>query len=337
MADRGYSMEVKVGALILISLVLLVGFIVVLGDFRCSEQSVLYVDFPTSADLKAGAPVKITGVTVGKVTVVDLWGGVRDPEHDNKIVQVRVTLSVDEKVPGLLHRDARYYITTLGALGEKYVEIDPGSPDEPTLKSGDVVDGKGPLRLEHLGADASSILDELDGILKENRANVKELVKNIRDISDQANEMIAENRESVKVAIDKVRESMEHVTNLTETLDLAAGDGKDLKQIIASLKNITSKLDREVTPAFKRIPGIAEKVEKTVEELFSLLSEGRATIADGRVPFQDAMENVRAVIRDLKEGKGSIGALLSDRELYDDLVEIIKDIKRHPWKVLWKE
>lgn len=337
MAEKGYSMEVRVGALILVSVVMLVGFILVLGDFRCADQSLLYVDFPTSADLKTGAPVKITGVTVGKVAAVDLWGGIPDKEHDDKIVQVRVTLKVDANVPGLLHRDARYYITTLGALGEKYVEIDPGSPDEPTLKSGDVANGLGPLRLEHLGADASSILDELNGILKENRANVKELVKNIRDISDQANEMIAENRESVKVAIDKVRESMEHVAELTSALDTAAGDGRDLKQLISSLKLVSVKLEKEVAPAFKRVPGIVSRIEKTIDELFGLLSDGRSTIADGRVPLQDTLENASAVTKALKDGKGSIGALLTDRELYDDLVEIIKDIKRHPWKVLWKE
>jgi hypothetical protein len=32
-----------------------------------------------------------------------------------------------------------------------------------------------------------------------------------------------------------------------------------------------------------------------------------------------------------------VGGLLSDREIYDDLVAFMKDVKRHPWKLLLKE
>ena len=37
------------------------------------------------------------------------------------------------------------------------------------------------------------------------------------------------------------------------------------------------------------------------------------------------------------DGEGMIGALLNDREMYDDVWEMMKDFKRHPWKFLWKE
>jgi len=337
MPERGYSMEVKVGALILVSLALLVGFILVLGDFRFSDQSVIFVDFPTSADLKQGAPVKVTGVTVGKVTDVDLWGGKRDSEHGDKIVYVRVTLEVDMNVPGLLHKDARFYITTLGALGEKYVEIDPGSPDKPTLKSGDVTDGLGPLRLELLGSDASSILEELSGILNENRANVKELIKNLRDISDQANEMLAENRDTINSAMSEAKATLENVSRLSKALADAAGDGADVKRLLSSARVVAEELEKRTAPALARIPTIARKMEGALDELAALLSDGRETISDNRGDIRAAIGNVRTVTRDVKDGKGSIGALISDRELYDDLVEIIKDIKRHPWKILWKQ
>jgi phospholipid/cholesterol/gamma-HCH transport system substrate-binding protein len=39
----------------------------------------------------------------------------------------------------------------------------------------------------------------------------------------------------------------------------------------------------------------------------------------------------------VREGKGTLGALLSDQDLYDDLRELLADLRRHPWKVIWKE
>jgi hypothetical protein len=39
----------------------------------------------------------------------------------------------------------------------------------------------------------------------------------------------------------------------------------------------------------------------------------------------------------LETGKGSLGALMMDRTLYDDLRELVLEIKRRPWKVLRKE
>jgi phospholipid/cholesterol/gamma-HCH transport system substrate-binding protein len=36
-------------------------------------------------------------------------------------------------------------------------------------------------------------------------------------------------------------------------------------------------------------------------------------------------------------GRGTIGQLIIDQEIYDDLKEMLRDLKRHPWKMLWRE
>lgn len=62
------------------------------------------------------------------------------------------------------------------------------------------------------------------------------------------------------------------------------------------------------------------------KELISTAESVRAILADTKVLTQR-----------LKDGQGTIGALLSDREMYDDIREMMKDLKRHPWKFIWKE
>ena len=43
------------------------------------------------------------------------------------------------------------------------------------------------------------------------------------------------------------------------------------------------------------------------------------------------------MVTDLRAGKGTAGALLARDELYSDLRELIRDLKRNPWKFFWKE
>jgi hypothetical protein len=52
---------------------------------------------------------------------------------------------------------------------------------------------------------------------------------------------------------------------------------------------------------------------------------------------QALLDNTNGLVGDLRTGKGTAGALLSRDELYSDLRELIRDLKRNPWKLFWKE
>lgn len=335
-ADTGTAMEVKVGALILASLAILVAFILLLGDFRCSDDAILYVDVPTSGNLKTGAPVKVAGVTVGKVAGVDLWGGRRDPEHGDRPVQVRVTLKVRADVPGMLHEDARFFVTTLGALGEKYIEVDPGSPDRPVLASGATVVGVGPMRLELLGEDAGTIARELSALLRENREEVRAVIRTGRELMATASAILAENREDLRASMRTARETLDNLARISRAVGEAAGDGADLGRLLASSRAVAEKVETVVAPALDRVPGVLDRVGRTLDEAAGLFAEGREALAEGRPRVLATLDHVEYLARSARDGKGSLGALLADREIYDDLVELLKDIKRNPWKLFMK-
>src|SRR4051794_33245298 len=96
MADSERSVALKVGALILVAAGLLIGFIATLGNFSLGGGYRFSVDFDFSGSLQAGAPVKISGIKVGKVERVDFWGGKLDPAV-NRRVQVRCTVWVEDR------------------------------------------------------------------------------------------------------------------------------------------------------------------------------------------------------------------------------------------------
>jgi phospholipid/cholesterol/gamma-HCH transport system substrate-binding protein len=327
--DNTRSMEVKVGGLILAAATLLVIFLLLLGDVRCGDRIYLFADFPNSGDLKAGAPVKISGVTVGKVASVELLGGAARAGDAKAAVVVRTTLHINAEPAAMLRQDARFYISSLGVLGEKYVEIDPGSPGADHLAADSIVQGVSPLRLEVVGADATSILSEIQGILTENRENLRDSITGIRKMVASADDVIAENRESLK-------EAVENLNRLSAALATATGDGSELRELVVSLRDTARKLDRGLSPTLDRLPGVADRFSNVLDNGTILIAEMTALVAAGKVDLAAILANIRMLTQAIRDGKGTIGGLLAERELYDDLIAFMKDVKRHPWKLLIK-
>ncbi len=336
MAGRVKKVEVKVGALILLAVGLLIGFLVLLGDFSCAPQAVLYADFPTSADLKIGAPVKVTGVTIGKVTAVELWGGRPDPAHDGKRVDVRVQMKLTADSLNLLRADSRFYITTLGLLGERYIEIDPGTPQAPAVQAGQVLDGIGPMRMELVGADASKLIGDLTVLVKDNRGDINGLIHHSRNAVQQIDELLVTNKATIQEIIVNTNESLTSIRHLTAQIERAIGNGDDVGHILASLRVVSERLE-EASPALKVMAGILNKADKGVGEVTTILATARQIVTDAQQDVGATLKNARQITEAVRDGRGSIGAFVADRELYDNVVEMLKDLKRHPWKFLWKE
>src|ERR1043166_88802 len=87
MRERG--LESKVGPLTLGSTGILLGFLFLLGNYSLHSGFTLDVDYNYVGSLQAGAPVKLSGIKVGKVKAVELYGGQPDPAGGGKRGHVR--------------------------------------------------------------------------------------------------------------------------------------------------------------------------------------------------------------------------------------------------------
>lgn len=100
----------------------------------------LYAYFDNIAGLTVRSKVTMAGVTIGKVTAIDL---------DRESYTGRVTLEIQQDVD-ILPYDSTASILTAGLLGEKYIGISVGGEEE-TLGDGDTIrDTQSSLVLEDL-------------------------------------------------------------------------------------------------------------------------------------------------------------------------------------------
>ncbi|QSI77915.1 MULTISPECIES: outer membrane lipid asymmetry maintenance protein MlaD [Niveibacterium] len=122
--DLGVGVFVVIGIIALLFLSLKVGN---LGGEKIQQPYQVHARFDNIGGLKVRAPVKASGVLVGRVT---------DIRYDTEHFQATVTFSVDGRYA--FSRDTFATINTAGLLGEQYVALKPGG-DEQNLKSGDTI------------------------------------------------------------------------------------------------------------------------------------------------------------------------------------------------------
>ena len=136
------TLEIGVGLLLLAGvLALLLLSLRVSGlNVASTDTYKLYAYFDNIAGLSVRSKVTMAGVTIGKVTAIDL---------DRESYTGRVTLEVQKDVD-ILPTDSTASILTAGLLGEKYIGISVGGEEE-TLGDGDTIrDTQSSLVLEEL-------------------------------------------------------------------------------------------------------------------------------------------------------------------------------------------
>ncbi|HSC83719.1 MAG TPA: outer membrane lipid asymmetry maintenance protein MlaD [Pseudomonas sp.] len=137
------SLEIGVGLFLLagmLALLLLALRVSGLSAAGSSDTYKLYANFDNIAGLTVRAKVTMAGVTIGKVTAIDL---------DRDSYTGRVTMEVEKRVNNL-PLDSTASILTAGLLGEKYIGISVGGEEELLKEGGTIQDTQSSLVLEDL-------------------------------------------------------------------------------------------------------------------------------------------------------------------------------------------
>jgi phospholipid/cholesterol/gamma-HCH transport system substrate-binding protein len=337
---KGLSLEAKVGLLILTAAILLGGFLFVLGGVSFEDAYSVFVDFDNPGSIQPGAAVRIGGVKVGAIEDVTYMGRRLDPATGRRPL-VRVRVSIHESVRETVHEDARFYVTSQGVLGEQFIAVEPGSPDAPVLAEGAIVEGVDPPRLDLALSLGYELLETLVDAIHTNREDLGTLLDDVVALVHQLRLLLVENQGDVDAIIDNVRTlSEEGVTTLRSARE-AYIDGDRPQRI---MRNV----DRTVAVVSRDAPTLVHDVGQATRGVNDVLStfgpeqrqQLQNTIASAERIATNAETTVTEagqVVHHLREGQGTVGALLMDEEIYDDLQELIRDLKHNPWKFFWRE
>ena len=335
------SIEVKVGVLILVSLGILAAFVLVMGGLSFEKTYTLYVDFDNPGGLQSGAPVRVAGVKVGKVSELSFLGGKVDPKTNRRTL-VRAKIAVEARVKESIHEDADFYVTTQGVLGEQYMAIDPGSPQKPVMPEGTIVKGIDPPRLDLFLAKAYELLDTTMNGIRNNRELISDIATNTAGLLKGLNTTLTENRERINRTMANLESLSAEANTLTVHARNQYVDNPKIARTIDNIDKLSSDIQKDSGPmlkdareslanlnrASKVVGGDEEqaKLKKTIDDVAQLAARANATAADAQV-----------IVAHIKKGNGSVGALVMDEAIYDDVQELVRDLKHNPWKFFWRE
>lgn len=302
------SNETKVGALTAIAITLMVlGFNYLKGRSLFKTGNFIYAKYPDAKGLMVSNPVYINGFQVGSVYDIE------NTDQNLRNINVAIKLKDNYNIP-----DNSVAEIIKDPLGTPSVEIGLGD-SKLFLKSGDSVHTKSsPGLLDAVTSRLMPIADQL----KITIATLDAALKNINSIFDPSTK---HNLQDIIANINTTTASLvKSSTAIQSMLNVQSGS------ITQSLNNINS-FTKNLADNNEKVTQVLSNVEKTTHHLSNVDIEG--SIAN----FKNAVENLNTILNKLNSKEGSLGLLVNDKILYNNLTNSIRsanilldDLRTHP-------
>lgn len=276
------------------------------GNDVFSSENEYYTDYDNVDGLTVSKPVVVNGYQIGRVSKLALL--------NNGKIRTHFKIKNDYDIPS--NTVAR--IVSADLLGSKAIVFELGN-SKTLANDGD------PL----LSDVQANLLEKVEPLQKK----VENLVVKLDSVLSAVNSALdAEFQRDFKSSLRSISVSLNNMEKITNDVEGLMGSEKvRLAKIMQNLESITNN--------FKNNNDKINSILANLDHLSSDLSktEIKATIDNAN----QAMKDVQAITAKINKGEGSIGLLLHDENLYNNLNSasseldgLIKDLKERPGKYL---
>jgi len=325
--------QLRVGVFVAAGIVLFVVVMFLIGDSRrVWDRKVEFTGtFENVGGLKPGAPVRMGGYDIGTVSKVGY-----SPDQKDSLIHVSISVAKSEAVR--VRQDSVLTIAGKGLLGDKMVEVSIGTAGSPAAAEGAALKSKEP---PDLFAKANEIANNADTFTQELadeqfRKDVRGTVESLHTIMDG----IAHKEGAIhRLIYDK--EQGKKIDELVGNLAVAT---RELQGTTSNLRQLTERAKTGPGPLHtllyddsmgKNLGATLEEIRKDLEAIRT--GNGLAhSVIYGDDDTQRVMSNLnsmsddlKVIVANLKDGKGTIGALLVDPSIYEDVKSLVGNVERN--------
>jgi phospholipid/cholesterol/gamma-HCH transport system substrate-binding protein len=290
--------EIKVGLFAVMMLLIGWGVIKYLkGIDVFSTSNTYYAYYDQVGGIQPASAVMIYGVKVGSVTSVTL------NEDPSKGVEVELLIDERYRIPA----DSKAKIFSDGLMGGKAVEIVYGSSSEIIPDEGQIQTVKSVDLMEMAGSEMEGMLEKIAVIMD-----------NLTTTLESVNSLVAQNSENI--------------TSIVANVDGITGNANDM------LAKERAHLEEALSSLSKFSKSLGDNSEQ-IDSLIGNLNAFSAQLAQSNLvaEVEGAVSKLNAVLTSVKDKEGSVGKLLSDEELYNNLTAasnnlsaLLADLKENP-------
>ena len=343
--------RVKVGIIVILGLALLVGMLVYLTHYGVGWRSKeFYIAFEDARGILAGAPVRLAGVEIGKVTDVELR---RFPEFPRRHAAVRVSVRGD----ALLRKKDLYTIGSGLLIADRSIKIEWVKKGGDPVRDGDVVPGSVEVELGELIPEAKDIMDTLKKIGADLetltgdvslREDVAGIIRNLNTTTANTARLAERMAYLVEANQGNVNAMASNLERVSENLRITSAD---VRRLVAE-----SPVPEDMAAMASRLRDAADEVAVMAQSVKDLTTDEqmqqdlRTTVASLREASEQAAQmaesvkglatdeqmhqDVRATLSDLREASasvaemtGSLRDLTTDEQLQQDLRETLGNLR----------
>jgi phospholipid/cholesterol/gamma-HCH transport system substrate-binding protein len=294
--------EIKVGVVVTVAaLLFLVALVFVGGVNLLRQKKVEYTTyFKFAGGLEPGSVVRFGGFKVGTIKSASLDQG--------DSTRIQVVLEVDKGTPVRTNSKAR--ISSLGFLGENYLEISAGTRDAALLPERSEIPSVEIVQLADvfnnvnaITLNATKLVNDLDDRVLALSDNANLLIKNLNEVVSPENK---EHFSSVLANTDgMLKESRPHMEKTLANLETASGKVApsidNLNVTIGKANKMTDHLDGVVVENRKEIHDTLLRLQTSLAEAEQMINNLDDTLGANRGNLDETLENIRATSENLKQ------------------------------------
>lgn len=181
--------ETKVGLLFLAAFIIVVGFAYVLGVLNpFSNSHTLYVAYNYAGGIEVGSPVRVMGIKVGKVRSIQFEPDLKMSNGEE--VKLKIEITVSKESWPTIRADSQFFINLAGVIGEKFLEISPGSTAKEMLTPGSLVRGEDPPRVDQLISQGYGLAGKILEFVNRNEGTLTETIDALNSLVTNFNKTL---------------------------------------------------------------------------------------------------------------------------------------------------
>lgn len=340
--------KLRVGVLAIVSMAILAVLIFLLTSQKplWAHYETIYTYMDDSAALATGSPVRLNGVLIGSVTMVDLSGS----NVPDRIVRVAMKVEADrlKAIP----IDSNGDISSENVLGTKFINITKGRSPVSVQPNGEIKSQPSP-EIKDLVKKGFDLFDSAQAIL----ARVDKIVSLIESGKGNIGKFLVDDefykRLVTTVAeLQKVAETVNSGKGTVGKLLYDEGLYNEARAAVARLDELIANLQAGQGTAGKLLkdPALYDEARASMEQVRKLLDDinaGKGT-AGKLLKDEEAYRRIESILGKvdttmdrLNAGEGTLGQMLVNRQLYDstrgltaEMQELMKEIRANPKKFL---
>lgn len=254
-----------------------------------------YALFNDAAGLVENSQVKMAGIPVGSITGIKLEKG-----------KARIDIKVSEEYT--LYKNAIISKRSSSIVtGDYFLHLAPGTPDrKPIPPEGEILNVEEGTAMEAMASRVDDITKDVQQFTssmadvfgtEEGKKKLAAIVDDLKDITGNMNILLEQNTEM----IEKTVRNIEGISNEARP---------ELKEILSNVKSITSDIKEIIKTQEGDVGETVMDLKGSVKTLNSALEKLDRTIG-----------NVEGITEDIKEGKGTLGKLINDEEVAENVAD----------------